>query len=208
MVRAIWGKKLGMTQIFEGDALIPVTVVKTVSGVVVQKKTKEKDKYSAIQVGFEEVKKSRISRPLLGHFRKVNLLPKRYLREIRGEGVSSYKVGDEIKLNVFKKGDLVKVTGISKGKGFAGVVKRYGFKGGPASHGAAQWHRRPGSIGASSSPSRVFKGKKMPGRMGAKRVTVQNLEVIEVNEEKSLLLIKGSVPGKKGTLLFIKEVKD
>jgi len=208
MVKAIWGKKLGMTQIFEEDALIPVTVVKTASGVVVQKKTKEKDKYSAIQVGFEEVKEFRVSRPLLGHFRKVNLSPKRYLREIRREDLSSYKVGDEVKLNVFKKGDLVKVTGISKGKGFAGVMKRYGFKGGPASHGVAQWHRRPGSIGASSSPSRVFKGKKMPGRMGAKRVTVQNLEVIEVNEEKSLLLIKGSVPGRKGTLLFINGVKD
>ncbi len=208
MVKAIWGRKLGMTQIFEGDILIPVTVIKTVYGVVVQKKTEKKDKYSAIQVGFDEVKESRVSRPLLGHFRKVNLSPRRYLREIRGEDISSYKIGDEIKLNVFEKGDLVKVTGISKGKGFAGVVKRYGFKGGPASHGASQWHRRIGSIGASASPSRVFKGKKMPGRMGVERVTVQNLEVIEVNEEKSLLLIKGSVPGKKGTLLFIKEAKD
>jgi len=208
MVKAIWGRKLGMTQIFEGDVSIPVTAIKTVYGVVVQKKTKKKDKYNAIQVGFGEVKESRVSRPLLGHFRKVNLSPRRYLREIRGEDLSAYKVGDEIKLNVFEKGDLVKVTGISKGKGFAGVVKRYGFKGGPASHGACQWHRRIGSIGASASPSRVFKGKKMPGRMGVERVTVQNLKVVEVNEERSLLLIKGSVPGRKGTLLFIKEAKD
>ncbi|NQS89248.1 50S ribosomal protein L3 [Patescibacteria group bacterium] len=204
MVKAIWGKKLGMTQTFEKDMVIPVTVVKTAPGVVVQKKTKEKDGYSAIQVGFEEVKESRVSRPLLGHFKKADLSPKRYLREVKGE-VFSYKVGDEMKLNVFKKGDLVKITGISKGKGFAGVMKRYGFKGGPASHGVSQWHRRPGSIGASASPSRVFKGKKMPGRMGVEKVTVRNLEVIEVNEEKNLLLIKGSIPGKKGTLLFIRE---
>ncbi len=205
MVKAIWGRKLGMTQIFEGDALLPVTVVKSVYGVVVQIKTKKRDKYSAIQVGFDEVKESRVSRPLLGHFRKANLSPKRYLREIREDDLSSYKIGDEIKLDVFKKGDLVKATGVSKGKGFTGVMKRYGFKGGPASHGASLWHRRPGSIGASASPSRVFKGKKMPGRAGVQVVTVKNLEVIEVDKEKSLLLIKGSIPGKKGALLFIKE---
>jgi len=204
MMKAILGKKLGMTQVFDGDELVPVTVIEAKSCVIVQKKTKEKDGYTAVQLGLEEVPEDKVTKPLLGHFKKSEIAPRRYLKEIRTEDVDQLKVGEEIKVDVFNKGDLVNVTGISKGKGFQGVVKRYGFKGGPASHGAKQWHRRPGSIGASSDPSRVFKGKKMPGRMGARKVTVRNLEVVGVEKEQSLLLVKGSVPGKRGSLLVIK----
>ncbi|HHJ00750.1 MAG TPA: 50S ribosomal protein L3 [Candidatus Aerophobetes bacterium] len=204
MMKAILGKKLGMTQVFDGDELVPVTVIEAKSCVIVQKKTKEKDGYTAVQLGLEELPEDKVNKPLLGHFKKSEIAPRRYLKEIRTEDVDQLKVGEEIKVDVFNKGDLVNVTGISKGKGFQGVVKRYGFKGGPASHGAKQWHRRPGSIGASSDPSRVFKGKKMPGRMGARKVTVRNLEVMGVEKEQSLLLVKGSVPGKRGSLLVIK----
>ena len=204
MMKAILGKKLGMTQVFDGDELVPVTVIEAKSCVIVQKKTKEKDGYTAVQLGLEELPEDKVNKPLLGHFKKSEIAPRRYLKEIRTEDVDQLKVGEEIKVDVFNKGDLVNVTGISKGKGFQGVVKRYGFKGGPASHGAKQWHRRPGSIGASSDPSRVFKGKKMPGRMGARKVTVRNLEVVGVEKEQSLLLVKGSVPGKRGSLLVIK----
>ncbi|MCD6082687.1 50S ribosomal protein L3 [Candidatus Aerophobetes bacterium] len=204
MMKAILGKKLGMTQVFDGDELVPVTVIEAKSCVIVQKKTKEKDGYTAVQLGLEELPEDKVNKPLLGHFKKSEIAPRRYLKEIRTEDVDQLKVGEEIKVDVFNKGDLVNVTGISKGKGFQGVVKRHGFKGGPASHGAKQWHRRPGSIGASSDPSRVFKGKKMPGRMGARKVTVRNLEVVGVEKEQSLLLVKGSVPGKRGSLLVIK----
>jgi len=204
MMKAILGKKLGMTQVFDGDELVPVTVIEAKSCVIVQKKTKEKDGYTAVQLGLEELPEDKVNKPLLGHFKKSEIAPRRYLKEIRTEDVDQLKVGEEIKVDVFNKGDLVNVTGISKGKGFQGVVKRYGFKGGPASHGAKQWRRRPGSIGASSDPSRVFKGKKMPGRMGARKVTVRNLEVMGVEKEQSLLLVKGSVPGKRGSLLVIK----
>ncbi|RLE10523.1 50S ribosomal protein L3 [Candidatus Aerophobetes bacterium] len=204
MMKAILGKKLGMTQVFDGDELVPVTVIEAKSCVIVQKKTKEKDGYTAVQLGLEELPEDKVNKPLLGHFKKSEIAPRRYLKEIRTEDVDQLKVGEEIKVDIFNKGDLVNVTGISKGKGFQGVVKRHGFKGGPASHGAKQWHRRPGSIGASSDPSRVFKGKKMPGRMGARKVTVRNLEVVGVEKEQSLLLVKGSVPGKRGSLLVIK----
>ena len=204
MMKAILGKKLGMTQVFDGDELVPVTVIEAKSCVIVQKKTKEKDGYTAVQLGLEELPEDKVNKPLLGHFKKSEIAPRRYLKEIRTEDVDQLKVGEEIKVEVFNKGDLVNITGISKGKGFQGVVKRHGFKGGPASHGAKQWHRRPGSIGASSDPSRVFKGKKMPGRMGARKVTVRNLEVMGVEKEQSLLLVKGSVPGKRGSLLVIK----
>lgn len=206
-MKAILGKKLGMTQIIQQDQVIPVTALKAGPCVVVQKKERKKDGYNSLQLGFEAIKGEKLTRPRLGHFKKRRISPKRYLREVKvdKEAFSSYQVGDEVTVSIFKKGDLVSVTGISKGKGFAGVVKRHGFKGGPASHGASQWHRRPGSIGASADPSRVFKGKKMPGRMGGETVTVDNLEVVEVDEEENILLVKGSCPGKNGNLVIVKE---
>ncbi len=204
MMRVILGKKLGMSQIYEDNSLIPVTVVEAGSCIVVQRKVKEKDGYNAVQLGFEEVKETRVNKPKLGHFRKAKVSPRRYLKEFRVEDIGGLKVGDMIKVGVFKEGDLVDVAGVSKGKGFAGVVKRYGFKGGPASHGAKQWHRRPGSIGASSDPSRVFKGKKMPGRMGSEKVTARNLKLVKIDEKLNLLLIKGSLPGRKGGFVAIK----
>ncbi len=202
-IKAILGKKLGMTQVFNKDYLIPVTVVQAGPCVVVQKKVKEKNGYNAIQLGFVEIRENQINKPELGHFKKGEVHPRKYLKEIRIEDVNQLRVGDEIKVDIFKEGDLVDVVGISKGKGFAGVVKRYGFKGGPASHGAKLWHRRVGSIGASADPSRVFKGKKMPGRMGAERKTICNLKIVKVDKEENLLLIKGSLPGKRGALLTI-----
>jgi len=207
MMKAILGKKLGMTQVFDGDELVPVTVIEAKSCVIVQKKTKGKNGYTGVQLGLEELPEDKVNKPLLGHFKKSKITPRRYLKEIRTENVDELKVGEEIKVEVFNKGDLVNITGISKGKGFQGVVKRHGFKGGPASHGTKQWHRRPGSIGASSDPSRVFKGKKMPGRMGARKVTVRNLEIVGVEKEQSILLVKGSVPGKRGSLLVIKALE-
>lgn len=204
MNKAILGRKLGMTQIFDKDIAIPVTVVEAGPCVVVQKKMRGKDGYSAIQLGFLEVRENRTSKPELGHFKKSGVHPQRYLREVRIGDADQVKVKDEIRVDIFKEGDLVDVVGTSKGKGFAGVVKRYGFKGGPASHGAKGWHRRPGSIGASSDPSRVFKGKKMPGRMGAEKKTTRNLEIVKIDKKENLLLIKGSVPGGKGSLLTIK----
>ncbi len=204
MMRVILGKKIGMSQIYEDNSLIPVTVVEAGPCIVVQRKVKEKDGYNAVQLGFEEVKETRVNKPKLGHFRKAKVSPRRYLKEFRVEDIGGLKVGDMIKVGVFKEGDLVDVAGVSKGKGFAGVVKRYGFKGGPASHGAKQWHRRPGSIGASSDPSRVFKGKKMPGRMGSEKVTARNLKLVKIDEKLNLLLIEGSLPGRKGGFVAIK----
>lgn len=204
MMCVILGKKIGMSQIYEDNSLIPVTVVEAGPCIVVQRKVEEKDGYNAVQLGFEEVKETRVNKPKLGHFRKAKVSPRRYLKEFRVEDIGGLKVGDMIKVGVFKEGDLVDVAGVSKGKGFAGVVKRYGFKGGPASHGAKQWHRRPGSIGASSDPSRVFKGKKMPGRMGSEKVTARNLKLVKIDEKLNLLLIKGSLPGRKGGFIAIK----
>jgi len=207
MSKVILGRKLGMTQIFDKDILVPITVVEAGPCMIVQKKTKEKDGYNAIQLGFFETRENRVNKPELGHFKKKGLHPQRYLKEMRVENVDKLKVGDEIRVNIFKEGDSVNVVGISKGKGFTGVVKRYGFKGGPASHGAKKWHRRPGSIGASADPSRVFKGKKMPGRMGTEKKTIRNLKIIKVDKNENLLLIKGSLPGRKGSLLSIKGIE-
>ncbi len=204
MMRVILGKKIGMSQIYEDNSLIPVTVVEAGPCIVVQRKVKEKDGYNAVQLGFEEVKETHVNKPKLGHFKKAKVSPRRFLKEFRVEDIGGLKVGDMIKVGVFKEGDLVDVAGVSKGKGFAGVVKRYGFKGGPASHGAKQWHRRPGSIGASSDPSRVFKGKKMPGRMGSEKVTARNLKLVKIDEKLNLLLIEGSLPGRKGGFVAIK----
>lgn len=207
MSKAILGRKLAMTQIFDENVLIPITIVEAGPCIIVQRKVKEKNGYNAIQLGFLEVKENRVNKPELGHFKKSEVRPQKYLREIRVKDIGNLKIRDEIRVDVFKEGDLVDVVGISKGKGFAGVVKRYGFKGGPASHGAGGWRRRPGSIGASADPSRVFKGKKMPGRMGAERKTVRNLEIVKVDKKENLLLIKGSLPGNKGSLLTIKSSK-
>ena len=207
MSKVILGRKLAMTQIFDENVLIPITIVEAGPCVIVQRKVKEKNGYNAIQLGFLEVKENRVNKPELGHFRKSEVRPQKYLREIRVKDIGNLKIRDEIRVDVFKEGDLVDVVGISKGKGFAGVVKRYGFKGGPASHGAGGWRRRPGSIGASADPSRVFKGKKMPGKMGAEKKTVRNLEIVKVDKKENLLLIRGCLPGIKGSLLTIKSSK-
>lgn len=206
-MKTILGKKIGMTQINEGDLVVPVTILKAGPCVVAQKKDNERDGYLAIQLGFEVIKEKNLNKPRLGHFAKHKISPRRYLREMRVDEktFSLHQIGDEVTVDIFKKGDLVSVSGISKGKGFAGVMKRHGFKGGPASHGAGQWHRRPGSIGASASPSRVFKGKKMPGRMGGEKVTVKGLTVMDVDRDAHILLVKGSCPGKNGDLLIVRE---
>lgn len=207
MSKVILGRKLAMTQIFDENVIIPITIVEAGPCVIVERKVKKKNGYNAIQLGFLEVKKNRLSKPELGHFKKNKVDPKKYLREIRVENIDSLKTRDEIRVDVFKEGDLVDVVGVSKGKGFAGVVKRYGFKGGPASHGAGGFRRRPGSIGASADPSRVFKGKKMPGRMGAEKKTIRNLKIVKIDKKENLLLIRGSVPGNRGSLLTIKGSK-
>lgn len=205
MKKGILGRKHGMTQIFdEKGEVIPVTVIEAGPCVVVQKKTVETDGYNAIQVGFGDVKEKKLTKPLIGHFKKAGVPFKRYLREFRLDDISGYEVGSEIKVDIFKPGDRVDVTGISKGKGFAGVVKRYGANRGPMSHGS-KYHRRVGSMGATTDPGRTFKGKIMPGHMGHERVTIQNLEVVKVDPELNLLLVKGSVPGPKGSLLIIKD---
>ncbi len=201
--KAILGKKLGMIQFFSdtGEAL-PVTVVEAGPCLVVQKKTVNTDGYNALKVGYEDIKDRRLNRPEQGEFRKNQLKFKRYLREFKLKNIDKYNVGDEIKVDVFQPGDRIDVTGISKGKGFAGGIKRWNFKRGPMSHGSRH-HRGPGSSG-SAGQSRVFKGRKSPGHLGAEKSTVQNLEVVKVDPDKNLLLIKGSVPGPKKSLLLIK----
>ena len=204
-MKGILGKKIGMTQIFtEEGIVIPVTVVEAGPVTVVQKKVEEKDGYSAIQVGFTDAKSKHVNKPLKGHFEKGNVEYKRHLQEFRTEENDSYEVGQELKADVFAAGDRVDITGISKGKGFQGVIKRHGQSRGPESHGS-RYHRRPGSMGASAYPARVFKGKNLPGHMGNVQVTVQNLEVVKVDTERNLLLLKGAVPGPKGGLISIKE---
>ena len=205
MQKAILGKKLGMTQIFTEDGLlVPVTVVEAGPCVVTQVTTQEKDGYSALQVGYEDVRPKLVNKPTKGHFDKSNISYKRYLREFKLDNVEDYNVGSEIKVDIFTPGEKVDVTGISKGKGFAGTIKRWNQHRGPMSHGS-RYHRRPGSMGPGSSPGRVFKSKRLPGRMGFDKVTVANLEIVRVDADRNLLLIKGAVPGAKGTLLTIKE---
>ncbi|SMB88827.1 LSU ribosomal protein L3P [Thermanaeromonas toyohensis ToBE] len=204
MQKGILGKKIGMTQIFdETGRAIPATVIQAGPCVVVQKKTIATDGYNALQVGFEPIKESRVNKPLRGHFAKAKVGPFRYLRELRLENVEDYQVGQEIKADIFKPGERVDVTGISKGKGFAGGIKRHGFQRGPMAHGS-KYHRRPGSLGA-KGPARVFKGRKLPGHMGMERVTVLNLEVLRSDAQRNLLLVKGSVPGPRMGLLIIKD---
>lgn len=205
MQKAIIAKKIGMTQIFaENGLLIPVTVLEAGPCVVTQKKTVENDGYEAIQVGFGEVKVNKVIKPMKGHFDKAGVEPKKVLKEFRLDDTSNYEVGAEIKADVFAAGDKVDVTGVSKGHGYQGPIKRHGQSRGPMAHGS-KYHRHAGSNGACSSPSKVFKGKRMPGHMGGKKVTTQNLEIVRVDAEKNLLLVKGAVPGPKKALVTIKE---
>jgi len=203
--KAIIGRKLGMTQIFnEEGQMIPVTVVEAGPCKVVQIKNDEVEGYKAVQLGYRQVKESKVTKPVKGHFEKFNIDCMKVLREFRLEDTLSFEVGQELKADVFNVGDKIDVTGTSKGKGFAGVIKRHGQSTGPMSHGS-KYHRRPGSMGGSSSPSRVRKGKKLPGHMGCEQITVQNLEVVKVDVDRNLLLVKGAVPGIRGSLVTIKD---
>ena len=204
MKKAILGKKLGMTQIFAEDGtLIPVTVIQAGPCSVVQKKTVEIDGYSAVQVGFEDKKEKKANKPEKGHFAKAGVAVKRYVKEFKLDGAADMNLGDEIKVDVFEAGEMIDVTGTSKGHGYAGTIKRWGTHRGPMSHGS-HYHRGPGSLGACSSPSRVFKGKRLPGHYGVDTVTIQNLDLVKIDTERNLLLVKGSVPGPKGGVLVIK----
>ena len=203
-MKGILGKKIGMTQIFtEVGEVVPVTVVEAGPVVITQIKTVEKDGYNAVQVGFGDVKEKSLNKPQKGHLAAANTL-KKHLKEFRVDSVEGYTVGQEIKADVFAAGEMIDVTGISKGKGFQGPIKRHGQSRGPESHGS-RYHRRPGSMGACSFPGRVFKNKKLAGHMGSVKVTVQNLEVVRIDAEKNLILVKGAIPGAKGSVVTIKE---
>ena len=205
MKKAIIGKKIGMTQTFdENGKVIPVTVVQAGPCVVSQKKTVETDGYNALQLGYGDIRPKLVNKPLKGHFDKSDIAPKKTLREFRFADISAYNVGDIIKADVFESGEKVDVTGTSKGKGWAGVIKRWNFRRLKETHGSGPVVRKGGSIGACSDPSRVFKGKKMSGHLGAERVTVQNLAVVKVDVENNLIAIKGAVPGPKGGIVFIR----
>ena len=203
-MKTIIGKKIGMTQIFdETGKVIPVTAIEAGPCVVAQVKTVETDGYNAIQLGFGEVKESKVNKPEKGHFTKAKIALKKHLREFRVDSLEGINVGDEIKADTFAAGDKIDVQGTSKGKGFQGVIKRHGQSRGPMGHGS-MYHRRPGSMGPTSTPGRVFKGKKLPGHMGRVTVTIQNLDVVKVDLDKNAILVKGSVPGAKGAILKLK----
>ena len=205
MKKAILATKVGMTQIFDANgSLIPVTVLQATPNVVTQVKTEENDGYAAVQVGFGEIRDVLVNKPRKGHFAKAGVANKRFLREFKFENAAEYTVGQEIKADIFAEGDKIDATGISKGKGFQGAIKRHGLSRGPMKHGS-KYHRHAGSNGPATTPGRVFKGKHMPGQMGAVKVTVQNLEVVKVDVENNLLLVKGAVPGSKKALLVLKE---
>ena len=205
MKKAILATKVGMTQIFdESGALIPVTVLQAGPCVVTQVKTVDNDGYSAVQVGFCDKREKLVNKPLKGHFDKAGVSYKRYLKEFKFDDAESYALGQEIKADIFAAGDKIDATAISKGKGFQGAIKRHGQSRGPMAHGS-KYHRHAGSNGACSDPSKVFKGKRMPGQMGNKKVTIQNLEVVRVDAENNLLLVKGAVPGPKKSMITIKE---
>ncbi|SHK47231.1 large subunit ribosomal protein L3 [Hathewaya proteolytica DSM 3090] len=208
MKKAILGRKIGMTQIFdENGRVIPVTVIEAGPCAVIQKKTVENDGYEAIKVGFDAKRENLFNKPMMGQFKKAGVAPRKFVKELRLEDISSFEVGQEIKADIFAAGEKVDVTGISKGKGYAGGVKRWNFKIGPKSHGS-KFHRAPGSQGASSDPSRTFKNRKMPGHMGHVKTTVLNLEVAKVIPEMNAILVKGAVPGaKKGYVVIKNTVK-
>ncbi len=205
-MRGLLGKKLGMTRIFdESGEVIPVTVIEAGPCYVTQKKTADKDGYTAVQIGFGETEQRKLTRPEWMRLKVVDLPPLRHLRELRMSDTGEYEVGQKLSVDIFKAGDAVDITGTSKGKGFAGGMKRHGFRGGPKTHGQSDRPRSPGSIGAGTTPGHVFKGTLMAGRMGAQRVTAQNLRVVMVDPERNLLLVRGAVPGAKNGLLLIRE---
>lgn len=207
MAVGILGRKVGMTQVFRNDGwIIPVTVIEAGPCYILQVKTKEKNGYDAVQLGFADKKEKSTNKPDLGKFKKINIPPKRFIREIRITPEQKFEVGQELKVDMFAAGDAVDVTGISIGKGFQGGMKRWHWKGGPKTHGSTS-HRRVGSIGSSTTPGRVFKGHHLPGRMGGDTVTVQNLEVVKVDPENNLLVVEGAVPGPKKSFLIIKKAK-
>jgi len=201
----IIGRKLGMTQIFHEDgSLVPVTVIEAGPCSVVQKKTKEKDGYNALQLGFLPKSAQRVNKPLSGHFKKAGISPYYYLKEFRVEEGEGYEVGQEVNVNLFKPGDIVDVTSLSKGKGFTGVIKRHGFHGSPGSHGTHEYFRHGGSIGSASYPHHTFKGLKMPGQHGNRKVTLQNIEVVDIKEDQNLILLKGGIPGSHNGWILIR----
>jgi large subunit ribosomal protein L3 len=204
-VKGLLGTKLGMTQVWdENNRLVPVTVVQADSNVITQLRNAEVDGYTAVQIGFGQIDPRKVSKPLAGHFEKAGVTPRRHVVELRTSDADTYELGQELSVETFEAGQKVDVVGTSKGKGFAGVMKRHGFHGVGASHGAHKNHRKPGSIGGASTPGRVFKGLKMAGRMGAVRHTTLNLTVHAVDTEKSLLLIKGAVPGARGSVVLVR----
>jgi large subunit ribosomal protein L3 len=208
MLKGIIGKKLGMTQVFgEGGNVVPITVIEAGPCAIVQIKTREKEGYNALQLGFTNKKPHRVNRPLTGHFHKSGTGPYYVLKEFSVDEIGEYTVGQEITLENFKVGDFVDVIGTSKGRGFAGVIKRHGFRGFPGSHGTHEYFRHGGSVGSSAFPSRTFKGLKMPGHFGNSRVTVQNLTIADIKPEQNLLLIKGAVPGATNSIVIIREAK-
>jgi large subunit ribosomal protein L3 len=203
--RGLLGTKLGMTQVWdENNKLVPVTVIEITPNVVTQVRTPEVDGYSAVQIAYGQIDPRKVTQPLTGHFDKAGVTPRRHLTEVRTADAAEYTLGQELAVDIFEAGQKVDVVGTSKGKGFAGVMKRHNFKGVSASHGAHRNHRKPGSIGASSTPSRVFKGMRMAGRMGGDRVTVMSLKVHAVDLEKGLILVKGAVPGARGRIVFVR----
>lgn len=205
MPKGILGRKVGMTQIFDAEGhIVPVSVVDTGPNVVVARRTKEKDGYTALQLGIGEVKESRLTKPVKGQFAKAKVTPLRVLRELRLDDVTAFEVGQKLGADVFAPGEMVSVTGTSKGKGFAGGIRRHGFKRGPMAHGS-KYHRAPGSL-ASRDGARVFRGRPMPGHLGAVRVTVRGLRVVKVDAERNLLLLRGAIPGPKGGLLVVREL--
>ena len=203
MVAGILGEKVGMTRIFaKNGESIPVTVIIAGPCQVIQKKTIEKDGYNAVQLGFKEVKDKKVSKPIAGHLNKFKVSSIKHIREFKVNDTNKYSSGTEVKVDIFKEGDKVNIIGISKGKGFAGAIKRHNFSGGPKTHGQKEYFRSVGSIGATDA-ARVFKGQKLPGHMGTDRVTVKNIEVVKINLERNLILVRGSVPGAKGAVLVI-----
>ena len=205
MEKGIIGRKIGMTQLFtENGNVVPVTVVEAGPCTVIQKKTADNDGYNAVQLGFEDIREKLVVKPLKGHYDKAEVAYKRVLKEFKLDNSESMNVGDVIKADVFASGDVVDVTGISKGKGYQGTIKRHGFARQPMTHGTSGYHRHQGSMGANSTPSKVMKGKGMPGHMGSEQVTIQNLSVVKVDAENNLIAIKGAIPGPNGGLVIVK----